>query len=108
MSVEQRLITRGALDSIPARTSYLGQAVFQVPLYRNQEKLYHARRPHKKSRGGCLTCKKRRVKVRMSSLTTVSKLILNMSVVRRGQTSLRQMPEIRRIVQLLYCAWKGL
>ncbi|OGM50937.1 C6 transcription factor [Aspergillus bombycis] len=62
MSVEQRLITRGAQDDIRARTSNLGQAVFQVPLYLNQEKLYHARRPHKKSRAGCITCKKRRVK----------------------------------------------
>ncbi|KAE8421972.1 hypothetical protein BDV36DRAFT_246384 [Aspergillus pseudocaelatus] len=62
MSVEQRLITPGALDKIPARKSNLGQAVFQVPLYLNQEKIYHARRPHKKSRAGCLTCKKRRVK----------------------------------------------
>ncbi|KNG90879.1 C6 transcription factor [Aspergillus nomiae NRRL 13137] len=55
MSVEQCLITRGAQDDIRARTSSLGQAVFQVPLYSNQEKLYHARRPHKKSRGGCIT-----------------------------------------------------
>lgn len=26
-------------------------------------RVYHARRPHKKSRKGCLTCKRRRVKV---------------------------------------------
>ncbi|KAB8266165.1 hypothetical protein BDV32DRAFT_1915 [Aspergillus pseudonomiae] len=58
MSVEQRLITRGAQDDIRARTSSLGQAVFQVPLYLNQEKLYHARRPHRKSRGGCITLRR--------------------------------------------------
>ncbi|KAJ5095880.1 C6 transcription factor [Penicillium alfredii] len=50
------------------------KSVFRVPNYKSQkdlthgpeepsrEKVYHARRPHRKSRGGCSNCKQRRVK----------------------------------------------
>lgn len=42
------------------------QTVFRVsvPGRKKQEAVYYARRAHKKSRNGCLICKKRRVKVR--------------------------------------------
>jgi hypothetical protein len=51
------------------------KSLFRVPMYRSSgtgqsnrerstERVYHARRPHRKSRSGCLTCKRRRVKVR--------------------------------------------
>lgn len=50
------------------------KSLFRVPMYRESgvgqsnrerstERVYHARRPHRKSRSGCLTCKRRRVKV---------------------------------------------
>jgi hypothetical protein len=39
------------------------QTVFRVSPREKRDKTFHARRSHKKSRGGCLTCKKRRVKV---------------------------------------------
>ncbi|KAJ5090926.1 transcriptional regulator family: Fungal Specific TF [Penicillium argentinense] len=50
------------------------QSVFRVPNYKSQstgthgpvgdptERVYHSRRTHRKSRGGCATCKSRRVK----------------------------------------------
>lgn len=49
------------------------KSLFRVPMYRasgvgqsnrerSTERVYHARRPHRKSRSGCLTCKRRRVK----------------------------------------------
>ncbi|RHZ45117.1 Zn(II)2Cys6 transcription factor domain-containing protein [Aspergillus thermomutatus] len=49
------------------------KSLFRVPLYRSSatgpsssegstERVYHARRPHRKSRFGCLACKRRRVK----------------------------------------------
>ncbi|KAA8649095.1 Zn(II)2Cys6 transcription factor domain-containing protein [Aspergillus tanneri] len=37
------------------------QTVFRLTDAKNPT-VYHARRPHKKSRGGCITCKRRRVK----------------------------------------------
>lgn len=41
------------------------QTVFRVALQSNKQSSgFHPRRSHKKSRAGCLTCKKRRVKVR--------------------------------------------
>ena len=40
-----------------------GQIVFQIAVPRAQEAPYHVRRPHSKSRTGCLACKKRRIKV---------------------------------------------
>lgn len=39
------------------------QTVFQA-FDPDESNVYHSRRPHKKSRAGCLICKKRRVKVR--------------------------------------------
>ncbi|PKY03461.1 putative C6 transcription factor [Aspergillus campestris IBT 28561] len=39
-----------------------GQIVFQISVPLTQEAPYHARRPHNKSRTGCLACKKRHVK----------------------------------------------
>ncbi|EAW11062.1 Zn(II)2Cys6 transcription factor [Aspergillus clavatus NRRL 1] len=38
------------------------QSVIRLPVERAQSPPYHARRPHKKSRSGCSTCKRRRVK----------------------------------------------
>ncbi|KAJ5103032.1 hypothetical protein N7532_003561 [Penicillium argentinense] len=38
------------------------QTVFRISLPGKKQKTFHARRAHKKSRGGCVTCKKRRVK----------------------------------------------
>ncbi|KAJ5988457.1 hypothetical protein N7481_003667 [Penicillium waksmanii] len=38
------------------------QTVFRVSPREKRDKTFHARRSHKKSRGGCLTCKRRRVK----------------------------------------------
>ncbi|RHZ70911.1 hypothetical protein CDV55_107449 [Aspergillus turcosus] len=43
------------------------KSLFRVPMYRSSgesstERVYHPRRPHRKSRSGCLTCKRRRVK----------------------------------------------
>lgn len=54
-------------DGHSAETGSTGrhlQNVFRIEVSRKkQEHVYHARRAHKKSRGGCLTCKKRRIKV---------------------------------------------
>ncbi|KAJ5223612.1 hypothetical protein N7468_008154 [Penicillium chermesinum] len=38
------------------------QTVFRISPGKRQTHIYHSRRPHSKSRSGCLTCKKRRVK----------------------------------------------
>lgn len=39
------------------------QTVFRISPREKKDKTFHARRSHKKSRGGCLMCKRRRVKV---------------------------------------------
>ncbi|KAL4889098.1 hypothetical protein BDV59DRAFT_121934 [Aspergillus ambiguus] len=43
------------------RSNHVWQAVFQA-FNADEQTVYHSRRPHKKSRAGCITCKRRRVK----------------------------------------------
>lgn len=62
MSTEQFQRVLGTANELDTQICELGQSVFQLPVFLNEQKLYHARRPHKKSRAGCITCKKRRVK----------------------------------------------
>lgn len=59
-----------------------GQIVFQISVPQTQEAPYHARRPHSKSRTGCLACKKRRIKVCHSDGSSETQLTLVASATR--------------------------
>jgi hypothetical protein len=67
MSSERGSSGRTPPDDHSAETGSTGrhlQSVFRIKVSgQKQEHVYHTRRAHKKSRGGCLTCKKRRIKV---------------------------------------------
>ncbi|KAJ5745305.1 hypothetical protein N7520_010487 [Penicillium odoratum] len=51
-----------SLSSSDENTPRTFQTVFRVSLPGQKQNAFHSRRAHKKSRAGCLTCKKRRVK----------------------------------------------
>jgi hypothetical protein len=64
--------------------------------------LYEMRKSHKKSRLGCQTCKKRKIKVSSTHhLLTGTLLICRVPLVRRGQARVRELPSFRRLLRLL-------
>ena len=61
-SASQRTHDVGSSEESTPDAKHL-QTVFRISVPEKKNKEFHARRAHKKSRGGCLTCKRRRVKV---------------------------------------------
>jgi hypothetical protein len=56
-----------------------------------------SRKPHQKSRNGCLPCRKRHVKVRSSHVTLMGELTM---AVRRTEAKLRKLCETRHAVRV--------